>query len=535
MVELDCKGRQRKLMHIFEKKKLFIETVVFVTIGLILAIPFANTSFSYAKIKGYKNINEWEEKVVKEGSKKLTYRGRVYYAYQEHVDELLYYLNKKEIDLNQADAEDAIRQLNDPSNAKQGAMQGYLYQIGGKPKKGAISTASDYDGKVYKEFNKKVRFKNEEEYKKSKLYKNNKQYIDTRQTVGYKNLDAMREEIREISQDDREYESILRTRSGRGDIEGLEISESSGLVFLVIEIVLLLIVIVLFLRGKKEGTMPSLNKFIPKNTHEDRKRIRKSTSIILVFIIAFELIVTFTGITYSRTIGSNSYIDDAMELGGVYQSAYMGFREDVHKYLKKNKVSQNALDLAMPYRNYMNDFKNVNNSSMRTGNNNLRVDGIKDIIKDQVKLMAYVVKKDSKQITKKVDVLYKRSMSNETGMFIYEFRNSIGIIYKIALLIAWITLFLSTAILVLQKHHPFNGLKDVAKGTAFGTFLWGVITAYMALMFDGTVFSIESDNAYVTVQKIIEGLSLPMSIMFAGGTLLTVLLFSTYLIEKKRH
>ena len=470
----------------------------------------------------------------------LTSEGRVYYAYSEYVDELVEYFTKDDLDLTEKDAKDAISQIKDPANAKAGAQSGYLYQVGGKPKdENSIAEEGEYDGKVYPEFDKKVRYKNESEYKKSDLYKNNKAYIDERTNTVYESKAAMREEMKQLAKADRDYQKILSGKPSPANIEALEAPATMGVGFMAVAIVLLLLTIVIIIYGGRNGTIALLldmdtESWNRGNSRKDRHRIRKISSILLAAVIAVDLIAVYTSLVFHSTYGSSNYIEQAMDEGGICQHGYMEFRDDVHDFLSEQSMPQNSLDLALTYRHYKFDYIKGTRSAIKNGSDEVVYMGIQDSVQAQIDLMAYVTKKDAKAVEAGVSDIYNSSLDTSVGMFVYRLKNSVAGPYRIGLIISIISLILASLMIIIERHNVYSGVSNLGAGALAGTVIWGAITAAVALAFKASEIGFVDDAVYVT-NVIAAGNLTPVMLTILGiSAAASILIFVTAWIMQRR-
>ncbi len=484
-------------------------------------------------------INEWEDRVLLTAIDQLEYEGHVYYAYGDYVDELISYFTQKDMDLSKEEAEDAISQIQDPNNARAGAQSGYLYQIGGKPKDSdSLIEDGEYDGKVYPEFDESVRFRNEEEYKASDLYLNNKAYIEERTNSVYESQAAMREEMRKLSEADREYQKILASRPANAELTEITASTSLGLTFLIIAAILLIATFAIIIYGWRNGTITLTlglddENWNRSNTHAQRHRIRKISAAILIVIVAFDIFVVYEGLTLHSTLGSNNYIEEAMDEGGICQNGYMRFREDVHAFLGKNKLPQNTLDLALTYRDYRFDYIKGTRSAMKNGSDEVVYKGIQESVEAQIDLMAYVTKQDSGAVVSGINDLYEDSLSTSIGVFINKLRSSLRGHYIAGYIISIVGLLLAVAMMVVERHDIYKGIKDIAIGAVAGTALWAVNTAYFALAFDKTGIGLADDSVYVMFTNAMKGMTPFMLILLSISAVISVLLFLTSVLMRR--
>ena len=526
--------------------------IVALMIGLVVAgsamtIAYAegeeNASSDYEPTEhrhNNKEINEWEDKVLIAATDKLTSEGRVYYAYADYVDELISYFSKKDLNLSKDEAQDAINKIKDPANAKSGARSGYLYQIGGSPKEeGSIIEESEYDGQIYPEFKEDVRFKNETEYRQSDLYKNNKAYIEDRSNTVYESKAAMREEMKELAAADRKFISFLKDKPSGESIDDLVASKGLGIGLLVVSALALLMTIGVIAYGWRNKTVSALlglddESWNRGNTHRDRHRIRKISAIILALVVAFDLVVICSGLTYRVTFGSDSYIEEAMDEGGICQHGYMSFRDEVHEYLSSKSLPQNSLDLALAYRGYRFDYIKGTRSAMKKGEIDVVYKGIQESVESQVDLMAYMTKQDSSSVIESINEIYEKSMSTDVGIFINKLRASLNRSYAIAFVLCIASLLLASLMTIFERHDVYRGLRDLSIGTLAGSAIWGVITAYFKLMKDDANIAISSDSAYVTYSMAMDGIGRYMLILLGLSLVASLLLFGASMYMQRR-
>ncbi len=486
------------------------------------------------------NINEWEDRVLIAAMDTLTSEGRVYFAYGDYVEELASYFAKDDLDLSQKDAKDAIDQIKDPANAKAGAQSGYLYQVGGKPKESdSLVEEGEYDGKVYAEFDKDTRYKNESEYRKSALYKNNKAYIDERTNTVYESKAAMREEMKQLAASDRDYQKIISGKPSPADIEAIEAPNSLGIAFMIIAIALLALTLVIIMFGWRKGTISLLlgmddESWNRGNSRKDRHRIRKVSAILLAVVIALDLAVVYAGLAFHSTYGSNNFIEQAMDEAGICQHSYMDFRDDVHDFLKDQSLPQNSLDIAMTYRGYRFDYVKGTRAAIKDGNADVVYRGIQESVQAQIDLMAYVTKQDSKKVEEGVDEIYNDSLSTSVGTFVYKLRNSLSGPYRIGLIISVISLILATIMIVLERHNVYRGVGDLAVGALAGTVIWGAITALVIMMFNAEAIGFSDDAVYATNVMAANNLAPVILTILGISAVASILVFVTSKIMQKR-
>jgi len=486
------------------------------------------------------SINEWEDRVLIAAMDTLENEGRVYYAYGDYVEELVSYFTKDDLNLSKGEANDAIKQIKDPVNAKTGAQSGYLYQIGGKPKnEDSIIEEGEYDGKVYPEFDKNVRFKNESEYKNSDLYKNNKEYIDERTNTVYESKSAMREEMKQLAEADRKYQKTLSKRPKDDSVNEFIAPENAGVVFAAISAAILLITIAVIIIGWRNSTVSLLlglddESWNRGNTHRDRHRIRKISAIVLAIVIAIDLVVLYTGITYHSTYGSNNYVEQAMDEGGVCQHSYMQFRDDVHTLLGQHYLPQNTLDLAMTYRNYRFDYVKGTRSAIKNGSDEVTYRGIQESIEPQIELMAYITKNDSDTIKAGVEDIYSESLSTSVGMFINKLRKSISVYYIAGFIMSMISLIMAAIMIVIERRSIYRGVGNLATGALAGTAVWGALTAVISLKVDASQIGFEDDAVYVTNTYAVNGLTTIMMTLLGISAVASLMIFVTSKIMQRK-
>ena len=486
-------------------------------------------------------INEWEDRVLIAATGQLKNEGRVYYAYGDYVDELISYFTKDDLDLTEKDANDAISEITNPDNAKAGAMSGYLYQIGGKPKDSDSLVANgEYDGKVYPEFDESIRFANESDYRKSDLYKNNKSYIEERTNTVYESQSAMREEMRKIALSDRTYQNLLKTRpaNASASVESLTFPRSTGIILVIIAALLLVLTVAVIIYSWRNGTIRLLldiddEHWNRSNSRKDRHRIRKVSAKVLAAVVAVDLIVVYAALTFYSTFGSNNYLEQAMDESGICQHCYMDFRDDVHSYLGENNLPQNSLDRALTYREYKFDYIKGVRSAIKNGSGDITYRGVQDSVQDQIDLLAYITKKDSSNVVSNISEIYENSLSAKVGVFIHDLRESLKGPYVAGLIMSIISLLLAAAMLVAERHNVYKGVRDLAIGALAGTGLWAVITAIMAF---GKVKTpgLTDDQTYVMFTTAIADLPGVMLILLVVSAVISALLFGTSWLMERR-
>ena len=485
-------------------------------------------------------INEWEDRVLIAATGKLKNEGRVYYAYGDYVDELISYFTKEDFDLTEKEAKDAVSEITDPKNAKAGAMSGYLYQIGGKPADSdSLIDNGEYDGKVYPEFDINIRYANEEEYRASDLYLNNKAFIEERNNTVYESQSAMREEMKKLAEADRTYQHILSSRPADASITEITASKTAGVVFAIFAGCLLILTIYIAIYGWRRSTISIMTSADDENwnkgnTHKDRHRIRKISAIILAAIVAFDLAVIYSGLTFYSTLGSNNYLEKATEESGVYQHCFMSFRDDVHDYLSKNSLPQNALDRALTYRDYKFDYVKGIRSAIKSGSDEVTYRGVQGSVEDQINLLAYVTKKDSGNVVKDINEIYESSLSADPGVIIYKLRTSLKGAYIAGLIFSIISLLIASAMLIFERHNIYRGIRDLAIGALAGTGLWTIIT--VAVIYTGRFKSVGllDDQTYVMFNSALGGLPLSMIVLLGISAAISVLLFGTSWLMHRR-
>ncbi|MBR3124481.1 MAG: hypothetical protein IKF42_03510 [Mogibacterium sp.] len=486
-------------------------------------------------------INEWEDRVLIAATGRYESEGRVYYAYSDYVDELISYFTKDDLELTEKDAKDAIAQITDPNNAKAGAMSGYLYQIGGKPKdENTLIDNGEYDGKVYPEFDENVRFANEEEYRASDLYLNNKAYLEERTNTVYESQSAMRKEMKDLAKADRIYQKILSAKPADASITEITASKGAGIAFAIVSGLLLILTAAAVFYGWRSSTIsiligPDDERWNRGNTHKDRHRIRKITAILLAAVVAIDLAVACSGLTYYSTFGSNKFMEEATDKGGICQHSYMQFRDNVHDFLSKNSMPINALDRALTYRDYRFDYIKGIKSAIKNGSGEVVYRGIQESVESQIDLLAYVTKKDSKEVVSGINEMYEESLSAETGLFIHDLRESLKGPYVIGFILSIMSLLLAAVMMVFERHNIYKGIKDLAIGALAGTALWGVITAAAAIVLKSGPPAIADDQVYVLLNTAGGGILPFMLVLLGIAMAVSAILFGTsWLMERRR-
>lgn len=486
------------------------------------------------------NINEWEDRVLIAATGQLTSEGRVYYAYGDYVDELVSYFVRKDLDLSEEEAMDAIEQINDPNNAKMGARAGYLYQIGGKPKDAdSIVENAEYDGELYPEFDESVRFKNESEYRKSSLYLNNKAYIQDRTSTVYESKSAMRKEMKKIAAADREYQKILSKRPADAAITELVMPKTLGIVFFVVAAALFVLTIAVVINAWRKGAIAAFRsmddeRWQLKSSGKHRHRIRQTSAAILAIVFALDMTAVFAGLTFNSTFGSDRYIEEAMDRGGICQHGYMDFRDDVHSLLLQNSLPQNSLDLALTYRDYRFDYMKGTRSAIKSCSADVTYRGIQDSVEGQLDLMAYVANKDSSKVVSGVNRLFEESMSTDIGVFISRLRSSVKPFYLAGFIISFLGLVIAGLALAIQRNDVYRGIRNLSEGVIGGTLLWGLMTAYMKFMLDAFAFGIKSDSVYVMFVEALQGVSSYMIMLLCISAAVAAILFAVSVIMRRR-
>ena len=485
-------------------------------------------------------INEWEDRVLIAATGKLKNEGRVYYAYGDYVDELISYFTKEDLDLTEKEAKDAVSEITDPENAKAGAMSGYLYQIGGKPADSdSLVDNGEYDGKVYPEFDITVRFANEEEYRASDLYKNNKAFIEERNDTVYESQSAMREEMKKLAEADRTYQRVLSSRPADASLTEITAPKATGIIFALLAGCLLILTIYLVVYGWRRSTISILTgaddeNWNKGNTHRDRHRIRKISAVILAAIVAFDLVVIYSALTFYSTFGSNNYLEKATDESGVCQHCFMSFRNDVHDYLNKNSLPQNALDRALTYRDYKFDYTKGIRSAIKSGSDEVTYRGVQESVESQIDLLAYVTKKDSGNVVKDINKIYESSLSADPGVIIYKLRTSLKGAYIAGFIFSIISLLVASAMLIFERHNIYRGIKDLAIGALAGTGLWTIITVFVIFAGRSKSVGLLDDQAYVMFNSAIGGLPFSMMVLLGISAAVSVLLFGTSWLMHRR-
>ncbi len=485
-------------------------------------------------------INEWEDRVLIAATGTFKSEGRVYYAYGDYVDELISYFTKEDLDLTEKEAKDAVSEITDPENAKAGAMSGYLYQIGGKPADtDSLVDNGEYDGKVYPEFDKNVRFANEEEYRASDLYLSNKAFIEERNSTVYESQSAMREEMKKLAEADRTYQRVLSSRPADASLTEITAPKAAGIIFAILAGCLLILSVYIAVYGWRRSTVSILTgaddeNWNKGNTHRDRHRIRKISAVILAAIVAFDLVVICSGLTYYSTFGSNNYLEKAMDESGACQHCFMSFRDDVHDYLSKNSLPQNSLDRALTYRDFKFDFVKGIRSAIKSGSDDVTYRGVQEPVEAQINLLAYVTKKDSGNVVKDINDIYESSLSVDSGIFIHRLRTSLKGAYIAGFIFSVISLLIASAMLIFERHNIYRGIKDLAIGALVGTGLWTIIT--VAVIYEGRSKSVGllDDQTYVMFNSAIGGVSFSMIVLLGISTAVSVLLFGTSWLMHRR-
>lgn len=485
-------------------------------------------------------LNQWEQEVLDQAGQTMDYEGRVYYAYGAYMKQLRSYLEGDDINMTEKEGKDAVKQLKDPNNAKAGAQSGYLYQVGGKPLESeSLSGEEEYDGQLYPEFDPNKRFNNEAEYKASDLYKNNRKYILDRTNLVYESQRAMRQEMREIAAADRDYKYTLMRRPADAGIESITAPEEAGLFFTIAEAFFLALVIALVIWNWKNGTIsmlldPDAEHWNRRNTHRQRHRIRIISAVILIVIVALNLTVTYTALTIHSTAGSDRYIEQATDDGGICQHNFMEFRNQTHRYLGQNNIPQNTLDLVLTYRDYRFDYVKGNRSAMRDGDEEPVYRGVEEAIEGQIDLMAYLTKQDSDKIVSGVSGIYEGTLSNDIGLFIYQMRDSVRSHYLIGFILGIVAMILGMVMLLVQRHYVFTGMKDLAIGGLAATGLWGLLTALAAFVLKPAQIGLSSDAVYVMFQSAVSGLVPFMLVLLAvsGATSFILLGLSIWMLRR---
>ena len=485
-------------------------------------------------------INEWEDRVLIAAMGQLNSEGRVYYAYGDYLDELVSYFVKGDLDLSESEANDAIKQITDPKNAKSGAQSGYLYQIGGKPKdSNSLIEDGEYDGVLYPEFDETVRFANASEYRASDLYRNNKTFIDNQTGSVYESKSAMRKEMKEIAAADRTYSKILSKRPAKADITEVTLPKNTGIVFLLLSIALLIITIVFITKSVREGAIAAFRGLDDESWNlnssgRKRHRIRKVSAIVLAAVVALDLTAVFAGLTFNSTFGSDGFIEAAMDSGGICQHGYMGFRDDVHTTLYKNKLPQNSLDMALTYRDYRFDYIKGTRSAMKNGSVDVTYRGIQDAVQGQVDLMAYIANKDSSKVVNEVNRLFEESMSTDIGIIVYKLRNSMKPFFFAGFMVCIVNLLLASFMLVIERNDVYRGIRNLGEGVLAGTIIWTGICAYMKFAYDASGIGLASDEAYVMYVQAMKAVPQTMIILLCIGAIAAALLFVTSAFMRRR-
>ena len=485
-------------------------------------------------------INEWEDRVLIAATGTFKSEGRVYYAYGDYVDELISYFTKEDLDLTEKEAKDAVSEITDPENAKAGAMSGYLYQIGGKPADtDSLVDNGEYDGKVYPEFDKNVRFANEEEYRASDLYLSNKAFIEERNSTVYESQSAMREEMKKLAEADRTYQRVLSSRPADASLTEITAPKAAGIIFAILAGCLLILSVYIAVYGWRRSTVSILTgaddeNWNKGNTHRDRHRIRKISAVILAAIVAFDLVVICSGLTYYSTFGSNNYLEKAMDESGACQHCFMSFRDDVHDYLSKNSLPQNALDRALTYRDYKFDYVKGIRSAIKSGSDEVTYRGVQESVEAQIDLLAYVTKKDSGNVVKDINEIYESSLSADPGVIIYKLRTSLMGAYIAGFIFSIISLLVASAMLIFERHNIYRGIKDLAIGALAGTGLWTIITVFVIFAGRSKSVGLLDDQAYVMFNSAIGGLPFSMMVLLGISAAVSVLLFGTSWLMHRR-
>ena len=486
------------------------------------------------------NINEWEDRVLIAATGRLTNEGRVYYAYGDYVDELISYFVKDDLDLSEADAKDAIAQIEDPQNAKAGAQSGYLYQIGGKPKDSdSLIEDGEYDGEIYPEFDGSVRFANEGEYRNSDLYLNNKAFIEDRTGTVYESKSAMRKEMKQLAASDRTYKKLLSERPEGAAVTELTMPKGLSVLYMVLGAVMLLLTAVVIVNAWRTGAVSAFRglddeSWTLKTSAKRRRRTRRTSAVILAVTVAIDLAMIFAGLTYNSTFGSDGYIEDAMDRGGICQHGYMDFRDDVHGLLTENSLPQNSLDLALTYRDYRFDYIKGIRSAMKNGSDDVAYRGIQESVEAQIDLMAYVAKKDSSNVVSGVSRLFEDSMSTDIGVFVYKLRKSMKPFCLIGFVLYLISLVLAALMMVVERRDVYHGIRDLAFGVLGGTVLWGIALACAAFIYDPAAAGLAGDGVYVMYRMAMEGAPHVMLVLLIISAAAAAVLFATSAYMRRR-
>lgn len=486
------------------------------------------------------SINEWEDRVLIAATGKLESEGRVYYAYGEYVEELISYFSKDDIDLTEKEAKDAITEISNPENARAGALSGYLYQIGGKPKDtDSLIDNGEYDGKVYPEFDETIRFADENEYKTSDLYLNNKEYIEERTNTVYESQSAMREEMRRLALADRTYQVILESKPADATLKKIIASKGVGNMFAVIAAIMLLLTALVIIYGWRNGTISALNDIDDEswkrsNSHKDRHRIRKRSALILAAVCAIDLAVVYAGLTFYSTFGSDNYIEKAMDKSGISQHCYMEFREDVHDFLVGNSIPQNSLDRALTYRDYRFDYIKGVRSAIKHGSSDVAYRGIRESVQAQIDLLAYITKKDSNAVVSGIEKIYEESLSADVGVILHDLRASIGGAYIAGLILCLVSFLFASVMLLFERHNLYRGIKDLAIGVLAGTVLWALMIAAVMLKSTSLRIGLENDQAFALFTTAVEGIKPMMLTLLGISAVVTLLLFGVSRLTHRR-
>lgn len=485
-------------------------------------------------------INEWEDRVLIAAMGKLEDEGRIYYAYGDYVDELINYLSKDDLDLTEKDAEDAIAQIADPANARAGALSGYLYQIGGKPMDtDSLVESDEYDGKIYPEFDEKVRFANEQEYRASDLYLKNKAYIEERTNTVYESQVAMRKEMRELAKADREYKKILATKPADAAITEIKAPKSVGITFVILATLLLVLTVAVIIYGWKSRTISILRdadyeSWNSKKSHKEKHHIRKNSAIILIIVLALDLTLLYAGLVYYRTIGSNNFIEDSMNKGGICQHNFMEFRDDTHAFLNKNNLPANALDRALSYRDYRFDFVKGVKSAIKSGSSEVTYRGVHDAVEAQIDLLSYVTKRDSSGVIDGINKLYEGSLSADAGVFIHNMRESLKGAFRLGYILSIVSMLLAAAMLVLERYDIRKGIRDLSFGVLGGTILWAIVAAFVLLIKGSKVPGVADDNVYVMLSIAFKGMAPFILVLLGISASATVVLYGASRLIHRR-
>lgn len=523
-------------------------------------------------------MNGAESRVYSAASGTFTLNGKTYRAYGNYLAQVSSYLCSDDVDLTEEQASTAISMMYNSGNILSAVRNGYIYQVGVVESSGEETEeetpAEEKDAQTEEEAVKKNEtleskteyfedaemekqpFYDAKEYKDSDTYKNNKEIIEKDSGISEELLASVEAGVEaKAKKDEVKFREILEKRAAKpaqtpgntqtdaeqsGDTSTVLSSEAEDQALILslaektgaLRMPLILLSIVLIAVSVALAILLLKNKCFrfqqEQSGHEQRKRIRKTASVILCAQAALQLFLILMGAGIQLSFFRYDRVNKVMAQNGIYHVEYGRMTDEVHTLLKQEKCMENVCDEALAYDDFLFDMKKSMQSALRgSGKTAETGKSVRENVSAALSQVAYISEEDAAEITEKVVLIYQdfvqSSIADCLGTMNARFRD----LMMPGMLLSGINVILAAVILLGMQHYTHRGIRNLSVSFGIAAVGMGIVILFLLLGKPLSQIYLQSDVLYVFLYAVLQWCQRVFGILFAVSAVCALALYLT--------